>query len=285
MHQKDILNYYLENHSEQISENNLRVKICCHDLFNDDDNLYNLLTYDDLYYALNAYNYSVIKKCLTRICFIVRQIELENSTSLDFNFDFYNRTPLLVSAGYQFDLFKFICSQSENSFCNYNGLNSLMIELMKRNMNDAFKFLFNILKSREDSFASLFKYTIEYNHDMANYLLDLQINEMNEKLHQKENSLFMNFVSFISIHHFNCAFRFFNEDIVAKMFLLYNEIAKNMNLSDIIASMRIYLSNKMISNLFVKIPFFNENNDLQNLLEDLGQDELAKFVKENMKKK
>ena len=46
---------------------------------------------------------------------------------------------------------------------------------MKRNMNDAFKFLFNIVKSRENSFAILFKDTIEYNHDMANYLLDLQI--------------------------------------------------------------------------------------------------------------
>ena len=97
-------------------------------------------------------------------------------------------------------------------------------------------------------------------------------------------SLFKNFNNFISIYYFYKAFKFLNEDIVLKMFLLYKEIVKNMELSDIITSMRMYLSNKMISNLFVKIPFFNENNDLQDLLEDLEEDELAKFVKENMKK-
>ena len=89
---------------------------------------------------------------------------------------------------------------------------------------------------------------------------------------------------FYSIYYFVDAFKFFNEDIVLKMFLLYNEIVKNIELFDIITSMKMYLSNKMISNLFVKIPFFNENNDLQDLLEDLEEDELAKFVKENMKK-
>ena len=278
MHQKDILNYYIENFSDHISESNHEVKNAVQNLF-DDDNSYNLLSYQDLQYPLLAYNYSIIKKVLPKIAFIVKKVELNHSKLCNI-FSKYSNF-LLISAGYQFDIFRFLCSQDEQSLdCYY----FTAVECLRRNMNDAFKFLFSKISDNEYYLHLLLETSIVSNHDMANYLLDLQIKEMDENVHKNENSLYSKFSNIITFPIFILAIKNYNEDIIVKMFKLYHSIIENQNLLSLVSGMTKFLSNRMIFNLFDKIPFLYNNDDLLLLLESIKLYELAKFVKERREK-
>ena len=148
-------------------------------------------------------------------------------------------------------------------------------------MNDAFKFLFSKISDNE---YYLLLESIVSNHDMANYLLDLQIKEMDENVHKNENSLYSKFSNIITFPIFILAIKNYNEDIIVKMFKLYHSIIENQNLLNLVSDMTKFLSNRMIFNLFDKIPFLYNNDDLLLLLESIKLDELAKFVKERREK-
>ena len=73
LHQKDLLEYYIEKFSDHMSETKETVKSAIEGKFeNDDKNLYNHLTYIDLQNAIASFNYSVIKKVLPKIVFILK---------------------------------------------------------------------------------------------------------------------------------------------------------------------------------------------------------------------
>ena len=161
-----------------------------------------------------------------------------------------------------------------------------MFELLKRNMNDAFKLLFNELDVNDWRYDLwLFNVCLQYNHDKANYLLDLQINEMIENTHINEKSLYNRFNKTINMQTFIVAIQKFNEEIVVKMFKLYQSTIENDSLIDITLTMIENLSNKMIIRLIDRIPFFQNNNHFLTALETFDHSQiLVNYVNEKMNK-
>ena len=92
----------------------------------------------------------------------------------------------------------------------------------------------------------VFKNGIVLNHDIANFLLDIQL----EENHEDKNSFYSFFIKKIGRKEFMDAIRFYNEGILVKMIQLYS--------SDVIDESFIHfmlnnLSKKMILSLFDRL--------------------------------
>ena len=84
---------------------------------------------------------------------------------------------------------------------------------------------------------------------------------------------------------FIVAIQKFNEEIVVKMFKLYQSTIENDSLIDITLTMIENLSNKMIIRLIDRIPFFQNNNHFLTALETFDHSQiLVNYVNEKMNK-
>ena len=71
-------------------------------VYDNDDDFYDVLTYEALSSALYSCNFDVIKPCFEKIVFILRNIERVNDNINDNNFC------LLLNAQFDLELFKFL---------------------------------------------------------------------------------------------------------------------------------------------------------------------------------
>ena len=109
------------------------------------------------------------------------------------------------------------------------------------------------------------------NHDLTNYLLDLQISG--------EINIIPDFDAFVY------AVRYYNEDILVKLFKIDESIAIKIFLeTHLLGLMLTHLSTKMICSLFKRLSFL-EKESLR-LIADFflkeGNQTVYKFIQENM---
>lgn len=101
---KDLLEYYLENYSDHIVENNENISKKLGKKFTPEENIYYQLTYNNLQSALYSFNYSIIEESLPKIVYIVKNVELTKNK-------FIPPTCLLIASEFDLELFKFLYSQ------------------------------------------------------------------------------------------------------------------------------------------------------------------------------
>lgn len=73
---KDLLEYYLENYSDHIVENNENISKKLGKKFTPEENIYYQLTYNNLESALYSFNYTIIEKSFPKIVYIVKRFSI-----------------------------------------------------------------------------------------------------------------------------------------------------------------------------------------------------------------
>lgn len=244
-HSPDLLDYCIENYEDKIIEDEREeIKEVLKRFVKDNDNLYEILNYESLRSALYSSNFEVIKQCLRKIAFISRNYDLTNRS------DSIYTNSLLSDSNLDFELFKFLYSQRKQnidirlvpSYSNAALFSSIY------NANDSAKFMLNELKDCKNLFFMVFKKGIKHNHDIANYILDLQLNED----HNVENSIFDFFDNLIDFNILLKSIKYYNEDIVVKLIKLFDGILDD-NQVNFVIQLLDYLSKKMILPLLDRI--------------------------------
>lgn len=252
LYRNDLLDYYLENFGNKIEENDVEVKNKLSNLVDndDDDNLYKYLNYESLLNALFAFNLHVIKPCLVKIVYIVKNVEFNNDWNYSRNESF------LKFCEYEIDLFKFLYSQKNIDVdvlkcpCFFDSL----ISCLDDEANDAFLFLFYDL-NKGINFKFVFLDSIETNHDMTIFLLDLQLKEK-ESNDKNNDSLFHFLYKDIIFDDLSWALKFYNEEIIIKMIKLYDYILTNENVPEFVSKLISYISQKMICSFITNLSSF-----------------------------
>lgn len=93
------------------------------------------------------------------------------------------------------------------------------------------------------------------NHEIANYLFDLQIKEVRENTYNNENSLYAKFYYVINYRHFSIMTKDFDECILAKMFFLYSSILSDEDVEDFLYDLFQHQSTETINSLVANVPF------------------------------
>lgn len=256
--QKDLLEYYLENYSDHIIEDNENIIQKLGRNFSPEDNIYYQLNYDNLESALYAFNYSIIKKCLPKIVYIVKNVELTKNKFIGTS-PFIPPTCLLIASGFDFELFKFLYSQISPKIGKYEceGYKFALTECLSRKMNDAFIFLFNNLKDKI-RISSILNSCLMSNHEIAHYLFDLQIKEVRENTYDQlhnEQSLYAKFYYAINYNHFVLVTKDYDECILAKMFFLYSSILNDRDVEYFLSCLYENQSTETINSLVENVPF------------------------------
>ena len=99
-HRQDLLDYYIDNFGDEIHEDRKDVTEKITNYIKDEDNIYEILNYNALATALFVSNFDVIKPCLKKICFIMKNAENVNLTN------YTNDSLLLANSHFDFYLFK-----------------------------------------------------------------------------------------------------------------------------------------------------------------------------------
>ncbi|KAK8871769.1 hypothetical protein M9Y10_007510 [Tritrichomonas musculus] len=107
---KDLLEYYLENYSDHIVENNENISKKLGKKFTPEENIYYQLTYNNLESALYSFNYTIIEKSFPKIVYIVKNVELTKNKFIGTS-PFIPPTCLLIASEFDLELFKFLYSQ------------------------------------------------------------------------------------------------------------------------------------------------------------------------------
>lgn len=180
-----------------------------------------------------------------KIVFISRNYEQLNRT------DFMNNIYFLSNSNLDFELFKFLYSQRKQDIDiqTVPSYPEVVFTSVVDNANDSIKFMLNELKNMRNLYFLVFKKGIKYNHVIANYILDLQLMED----HNDENSIFAFFENMIDFDILVKAIKYYNEDIVVKIIMLYDEILYDSNQFNFIYYILNNLSKKMILPLLDRI--------------------------------
>ena len=273
----DLLNYYIDNFSDKIKEEdeltrNALKKIECEKR----NNLYDCLTFKDLCFAAKYLSIPIIQSCLYKMCFIVKNVDCQR-TSIN------NTLFLLESSIVHFDLFKFLYSQIDDRIeysilCSMHCLNRSVI----LKANDSFKFLLNELK-RFINPHELFIECLKNNIDLANYLLDLRIEELNSN--NKKRSIIN--VNYGMIFHdlIMVIDSFYNEDVVIKMIKLNNFFMEDKSIELFISYLLRKISVKMILSLFSRLYSIISKDILLKMatrFEKLNYTFIAEMIKQNL---
>lgn len=283
MHQNDLLAYYIDNFSDQIKEDEDVEKLLTNFVYeeNDEDeenDCYKYLNYKSLIIAAESFNYRIILNCLDKIVFIAKKIELvEQEMYLRF-------TSFLNSFEADLDLHNFIYSQKIKTVnklkCGCYLCN--LYDCMNYNMNDAFKFVFFDMQNAI-YLHIIFQDCISCNHDIANFILDHQLDEnmkgklkFYEKLNQNEkmNDLIM-------------ALKFFNENLVVKIIKLFDVLKNENDITKFVTYLKDSISTKMICSLLIRIASFLPKNQLvimSSLFDDEKYQSVACIINEQILK-
>lgn len=258
IHRTDLLDYYLDNFGDEIIEKYDVIRYHLKNYAIDEDNLYDKLNYKGLSIALFTVNFDVLKFCLPKIVYILRNIE--------------NTDCLLENCIFDFEMFKFLFSQRKENVKKSEVKNYFLAlkECIYYSANDATKYILNELNEDKKHFSYAFINSIMYNNDViSNYILDLQLNEdRNDK-----DSLFNFMVDDININLLLHAMKHYNEDVVVKLLKLYKIIHESQDLLLFVASLNENLSSKMIMSLIDRISEFlpsGQLTEMANIFKDLG---------------
>lgn len=245
-HSPDILDYCIYKYDNEIivDENDV-IQNDLKDFAKNEDNSYEILNSNSLSQAIFSSNFEVIKQCLRKIVFLSRNYEQLNRT------DFMNNISFLPYSNLDFELFKFLYSQRKQDIDiqTVPSYPEVVFTSVVDNANDSIKFMLNELKNMRNLYFLVFKKGIKYNHVIANYILDLQLMED----HNDENSIFAFFENMIDFDILVKAIKYYNEDIVVKIIMLYDEILYDGNQFNFIYYILNYLSKKMILPLLDRI--------------------------------
>lgn len=270
LHRNDLVDYYIENYGNEIHEKNENVLNKLQNFFveiDDNENLYNKLSYNYLKMAVFAYNYKIIIPCFQKIVLITKFIEniedFENS----------NFPSFLKCCEFDLNFFEFIFNQRKIDVdvfkcgCYYSALG----HCLENSANDAFKFLFFALKKKLN-LIFLLESCIEKNHDLAFFILDLQT---------KDDHVFKEISKKIKIRHLLLALNYYNEDIVVKLIESFKFFGKKRNIVNFIKTLTHSISIKMIISLFSKI-FSSLSNDvlyqMTVVFKDFGFQAVSDFI-------
>lgn len=223
----------------------------------EEDNSYNCLNYESLLSAVYSFNFPIEKRFLSKIVFITRKIEHVNDKDFNYNDSF------LLNSEYDLDLFKFLYLQ-KNSIESSIKLNDeyylyLLEELYFDATNDSFKFLFQELYKEVNLYLTL-QTCIRCNHDIANYVLDLQFKENENDDQQKY--IYNEIKRRIQLFDLRLAIKHYNEDIVIKMIKLYDLLNSKDNIKSFATALKDYTSSRMISSLYKFLCTFLSQDDL-----------------------
>lgn len=252
LHQYNLLDYFIENFSDKIIKTNDKIKNVLKNFVEDENNAYQTyLNNSSIEMAFYSVNFTVVLSCLEKIVFIAR-----NQKNVEFSDE---KMSYIIFV--DFDLFKFIYSQRHS---NVNKLKckcyfSILDECINEFKNDVFKFVLDDLKEKVD-FIVIFRKCLNYNHDMANYILDLQIDE--KKSPNKTGFIFEKMMNKISMNELMTAVRFYNEEIVVKMIRLYDFFNDNENISIFIIKLMKTISTKMMISLLKELSFFPKDKTM-----------------------
>lgn len=266
IHRTDLLDYYLDNFGDEIIEKYDVIRYHLKNYAIDEDNLYDKLNYKGLSIALFTVNFDVLKFCLPKIVYILRNIE--NTDKIFYN----SSTRLLENCIFDFEMFKFLFSQRKENVKKSEVKNYFLAlkECIYYSANDATKYILNELNEDKKHFSYAFINSIMCNNDViSNYILDLQLNEdRNDK-----DSLFNFMVDDININLLLHAMKHYNEDVVVKLLKLYKIIHESQDLLLFVASLNENLSSKMIMSLIDRISEFlpsGQLTEMANIFKDLG---------------
>ena len=258
-HRQDLLDYYIDNFGDEIHEDRNDITEKMTNYIKEEDNVYEILNYNALAAALFTSNFDVIKPCLKKIIFILRNIENVNHVGC-MNYEFL----LLANSLFDLDLFKFLFSQRKESVKKiecFNYMSCLMYSI-KKCANDTCKFLLNELndidKNKDKNSISLINSSLnvkillnslEYNNDIVNFIID------SEKV-AIDNEIF-------GMELLSPAFDHYNENTVVKALRLFKFIFDDeSNIVILVESIIKNLSTKMILSLINQILTFLSKNQL-----------------------
>lgn len=237
----DLLDYYIENHSDHIKEYNYYVQEELKDFQN--DSFYSVLNYDALLMAVYTCNLTLIKDCLPKIIYLIKNVEVLHSEPHD---------SFLCKSQYDFDLFKFFLEQINITACKYT-IDSIIYSIFCCT-NDSFKYLFEKIKN-DLNLNYILSISIIHNHEIANFLLDNEIENTDPLIKPK---LVFNPSTFFD------AITYYNEDIFCKMLKLFIfdiSILKTEIINELINS----ISERMITSLFNRLSTILEESEIDSL--------------------
>lgn len=245
----DFLDYYIENFSNQFEEKNKEIKKILEkykSLNEDNENSYDELNSEQLDAAIDFYTIPVIKSSLCKICFIIKNIEMNNDL-----FEILDKE-LIVASLPHFDLFKFLYTQrNDSSVDEYSAYYYCVKKSILSLAFDSFKFLLNELKGKIN-FFTVFKQSIDYSRlVITNYLLDLQIEELEN---DSENApIYSSIYDSISLDQLLIQIQNFDEEIIVKMIKLYDFFINEDDVEHVVKFLSKSASSKMIINLLKQI--------------------------------
>lgn len=254
LHDRELLTYFIENYGNFLKETDPDIVEALgeYEYIESEQPEYRALNYDALRDAILSFNYPIIHSSLRKIAYIVNRVEFKITYEYDRQFSILN------DAEYDFELFKFLYDQrliqlcSENDGQLYSEIKCgefVLFENVRDYANDAFIYVFNDLIA-DINLIEVFNFCLQYNHDIGNYILDLQLESEN----YIGNMISSNLKSYIRLPDLILAVRFYNEDIVVKMIMLYGFIFEDIeNLKKFAFNLPRYLSSKMIISLFARL--------------------------------
>ncbi|KAK8870894.1 hypothetical protein M9Y10_008806 [Tritrichomonas musculus] len=239
LHQDNLLDYFIENFSSELFETNSEIEEALQNFSEDEDNVYqSCLNWYSIEMAFYSVNFPVILSCLEKVAFIAKNVK--NIETFDKN----------VSMSYiifvDFDLFKFIYSQRHSNVnkLKCNSYIQIMMDCINENRNDIFKFVYDDLNGMLQPLRFLGN-CLQYNHDMANYILSLKTNKYPKN---------------IPIDYLLSAIEFYNEEIVVKMIKTFNFFNNINNIFTFSSHVVGSISLKMAISLMKKLSSFLPNN-------------------------
>ena len=136
----------------------------------------------------------------------------------------YVNDSFLSASLYDIELYKLIYSQRNDNlniaqcYCFFQNINTALL----MNTNDAFKYAFNIMKNHVNHIFFL-EESIKNNHEIANYILDLQVEE--KKSNNLQNSSIFQYINQkFNFNILELSIKYFNEEFIVKIFQLYRLI-------------------------------------------------------------
>lgn len=251
-HNYALLDYYLEKYDNLIEDDKINKVLKKFVLkLNEDEEedaeeikLYQKLSYDSLIICLNSFNYVVLKKCLPKITFLTKFFEFKNANFLT------DLSYLLITGSlFDIDLFEFLLSQKCIDSMNTPFFYNLLILMINRKANDAFKIIYSKLENID--LMEIFMKCVMVNSDLAVFLLDQQLEE--KKLNKEGDDPFYRYIkNGINVEHLFYSINYYNEDVVVKMIELY-EILKKENINQFAKTLKNAISEKMIISLINKL--------------------------------
>lgn len=274
-HHLCLLDYCIDHYEDKITNDEINdIKDIMKDFEKNDSFVYEMLNFDCLLNSIFSSNFEVMKECLRKIVYIVRNYDNSNKVAS-------NQHRLLNTPIFDFELFKFLYFNRKPQFNKLENscYEDVILKCVINNANDTLKFLFNELIENKELCFTAFENSLRFNHDFAKFVLDFQSNEDKND----ENSSFYFFKEKMDFDLYINAVTFYDEDILVKLIQLYGIDAIDLinNQEFFVSTLLDELPKKLILRLFDRIlPMFPMEicSNLAMLFENENQSEISEYI-------